>query len=187
VKDTELFVFFEEIRQYFYCKRIIYFREILGFKGYTSYKMKKGKEYHERKFKRNEIVKIKNIWLENKNEKIAGFVDYIRESKKNNEKIIGDYKQKKPYGERIPKHYKMQLIAEKLAVKTENEEKLKKVEISLPKGKKIVEEVTKEEIKEVKEAIKEIRKMKREQVFPEQAKEKGKCINCEYKNICQPL
>ncbi|MHA1305146.1 MAG: CRISPR-associated protein Cas4 [Candidatus Heimdallarchaeaceae archaeon] len=184
MRGEKEYVYFEEIRQYFYCKRIIFFREVMGFKGYSSYKMNKGKEYHEKKFKRKERIEEKNMWKENNKKAIAGYVDYRREKEGSEEKIIGDYKQKEPFGGKIPKHYKMQLVAEAIA---ENEEEINHVEIRLPKGRRIIERIEKEEIEEVTKAIKAIKSIKKEEILPEETKEKGKCKNCEYKNICQPI
>ena len=150
--------------------------------GYKSYKMKKGTEYHEKKFKREEKRKV-NIWVENEKWGIRGFVDYMEEKEGNT--IIGDFKQKKPIKGKIRKHYKMQLVAEKMAL--EGIEKIEGVEIKLPKGERLKEEVTKSEEEKVKEAINEIRKIIKNELLSEEAVEKGKCTNCEYKLLCQPL
>ena len=173
---------FETIRQYFYCKRIVFFRFCQKYSGYKSYKMEKGTEYHNKKLKREEKESV-NVWVEDEERGIRGFIDYMKDEE--GKTIIGDFKQKKPLGGKIQKHYKMQLVAEKIAL--EKEEKIKNVEIKLPKGKRMREEVMKEEEEEVKKAIKEIREMIKKEILPEETEEKGKCTDCEYRRICQPL
>jgi len=177
---------FEDVRQFFYCKRKIYFRYCAKFKGYKSYKMTKGTEYHNYKFKRKEkwINEKKNFWVENEKLKVKGYVDYITKTT-NNEILIGDYKQKYPYNGKIPEQYKMQLVIEALALQPKVD--ITKVEIKLPKGKKIQEKITVEEIKKAIEAVKEIRKIIKEEKIPEQTKIKNKCKDCECRNMCQPL
>ncbi len=171
---------FELIRQYFYCKRIVYFREVRKYQGVESYKMIKGREYHEMKQKR-EKEKETEKWVENEKLGIGGFIDYIEE--KNGEKIMGEYKQKIPEGGKINQHYKMQLIAEILAI----DEKIEKVEIKIPEGKKIIEEIKEEEKTKVKQAIKEIKTIIKNEEMPDIEGESGKCTDCEYKNLCQPF
>ncbi len=177
-----LWVNFEMIRQYFYCKRIVFFRICMKYTRYKSYKMEKGTEYHEKKFKREEKEKV-NVWVEDEKRGIRGFIDFIKIEE--GKTIIGDYKQKEPLGGKIQEHYKMQLVAEKMAL--ENKEKISYVEIKFPKGKRIREEVRKEEEEEVNKAIREIREMIEKEVLPDETKEQRKCTDCEYKRICQPL
>jgi len=144
--------------------------------------MNQGTEYHKRKFKRKEKIEKKNFWVEDKELGIAGFVDFEEETKE--EIIIGDYKEKREF-KKIPKHYKMQLIAEALAIKRET--KPIKVQIRLPQGRKIMETIKEKEKKELIEALREIKKIKKTELIPAQTKHENKCKDCEYKNICQPL
>ncbi len=184
-EQEKIWINFEAVRQFFYCKRKIYFRYCAKFKGYKSYKMVKGTEYHSYKFKRKEkINEKKNFWVENEKLKVRGFIDYVIKTK-DNETIIGDYKQKYPYKGKIPEQYKMQLVIE--AVALQPKVNIKKVEIKLPKGKKIQEEINEEEIKKVIKAIKEIRKIIKKEEIPEQTKIKSKCKDCECRNMCQPM
>jgi len=180
--DNKRWINFEDVRQFFYCKRKIYFKYCVNAKTRTSYKMKKGSEYHEKKFKEKREKENKNIWVKNEKLKIKGFIDYVVKEK-NKIIALGDYKQKYPYNGKIPEQYKMQLVVEAITV----DEEIEYVEMKIPKGRKIIEKITKEEKEKVKKAIEEIRKIIEKEIIPEQTMIINKCKECECKNICVPL
>ena len=171
------------IRQHFYCKRINYWRYCMRYTGYQSYKMEKGAEYHEKREKRN-LSYDQQIWVENENLNLAGYADYMRKKQKE-EWIIGDFKQKKPYQQEIPEHYKMQLVAEVMAMDIGDRVR-EEVEIQIKNGKVIKEKIREEEKQKVLEAIKEIQLIIETELLPEETEQERKCVDCEYRNICQP-
>ena len=148
--------------------------------------MRKGVEYHSMKIQRKTESLISNFWIECEELGIRGFIDAIQ-LVDDNLCLIIDYKQKIPYNNRIPEHYKAQLIAESLALERTLNKKIEKVVIKLPGGKSLTESITPDEVNKVLKAMSEIRKIIISEVIPEPTPARGKCTDCEYKIICAPL
>jgi len=182
---NEIWINFELVRQFFYCKRIPFFRIVACVKGYSSYKMLKGIEYHSKRFHRESINLVTNIWIECPKLKLRGFVDGLR--KVRNEWTILDFKQKLPFQNKIPEHYKAQLTSEAIALECAKNIKVSWIQLQFPGGRRITEELTDSDKMRTLRAIAELRYMLKTEQIPEPTKSSRKCKDCEYRKICLPL
>ena len=104
-----------------------------------------------------------------------------------NEWIILDFKQKLPFQNKIPEHYKAQLTSEAIALECAKNIKVSWIQLQFPGGRRITEELTDSDKMRTLRAIAELRYMLKTEQIPEPTKSSRKCKDCEYRKICLPL
>ena len=81
-KENDWMVSAEELRQYFYCPRIPFFRHVRQIRPAQTYLMKRGSDFHENIIKSSPNKEKTLIKLTSSGEKISFFYDYYLESRK---------------------------------------------------------------------------------------------------------
>ncbi|SJZ90870.1 CRISPR-associated protein Cas4 [Selenihalanaerobacter shriftii] len=180
-----------DIKQYVYCKRIIYFTYCMPLNVMKTYKMKFGKEKHDRverlekrrtlqRYGLEDGEKRYSVDLNSKRLGIIGKLDML--VVKDNEYIPIELK----YSSRDPGlHHKYQLAAYVLLVEEEYKTSLRRGIIHLIPRKDTFEiKITANLRRKTKEIINEIKMIVELERMPEPVKERGKCKDCEYQNFC---
>ena len=200
-EENDWMVSAEELRQYFYCPRIPFFRHIRHIYPAQTYLMKRGSDFHE-KIIRDTPKKEKSLMrLTSSGEEISLFYDYYIESKKLHllalldlfgkidEKIFPieiKTSSKPPEGHNI--HHYIQLTAQSLLLEEyfntfinharivylESKEKLW-VPISIDMKEKVLS------------AIKSIHKGIKTEILPNPTADHEKCIGCEFWAFCRRI
>ena len=178
----------EEVRQYVYCKRIIYFRHILNAEIKNTYKMEYGMKKHEKlqelaEKNKDAPQKYFNIYLTDPESGLVGLIDYFEFD--GNEAYPVEIKTgKEPYDEMDISH-KMQVTAQTILIEKNFDFLVKKVKIFYTKTKKFVEyPITINDKLKVLEILDEIFKMLDSEKIPGPTEHKGKCVDCECRNYC---
>lgn len=178
----------EEIRQYVYCKRIIFFRYVLNAPMKRTYKMEYGMKKHEKLQKfanknKDAPQKYFNIYLTDPESGLVGLIDYFEFDGK--EAYPVEIKTgKNPLG-KINNSHKLQVAAQSILIEKNFDFLVKKVKIFYSKSQKIVEYPINIENKlQVLEIIDEIIKLIESEKIPDPTNHEGKCIDCECRNYC---
>lgn len=176
----------EEIRQYLYCKRVIYYRRVMNFKGKKSYLMEKGEEYQEMKDKyaylrKDDLDQIKNKYFFNNELNYGAKVDLIRI--RSNGIISCEFKRYRFPG-KTPISHIYQAVIGGLAAESSLQKPLLNIEITYWKGTRTILTVTDEMRKNSINLLNDIRLMIFNEILPDPTPNKNKCRNCEYFSIC---
>ena len=187
----EMWVTAEDIRQYAYCPRKIYYRYVLRQKVQTTPKIERGKEIHRETCKNKKpermgsIERYYNVYLRDENLRISGSADIIEWDGETG--VLIDLKTGRTKETGIWYPDKIQLIA--LAMLAEEQLHIRIDKIGIWDYRK--DSVTFEEIDDkyrlkVLEIIGKIRKIVAMEVFPKVKKGK-RCFACECYKLCWGL
>ena len=182
--------------EYLYCPRFIYFMKILNIPQNEDrrFKVTKGREVHKFKEltnvdylrkKLNVIKKWKEEELYSDKYSIHGKIDEILEF---NDGSMGalDYKFAE-FKDKIFSTYKTQLIMYSLMIEDNFNKEVKKGYIVYTRSKNHVEEIeiNHEDKNKLKIILENIMKIIHTGYVPKETKDKSKCNDCCYKNICR--
>ncbi|MBM7623693.1 CRISPR-associated protein Cas4 [Sporohalobacter salinus] len=180
-----------DIKQYIYCRRIIYFTYCMPLEVAKTYKMKYGKEKHDRteelekrrtlqRYGLESGEKRCSVWLESKKLGLKGKLDLL--VIKGNEYVPIELK----YSTRKPGlHHKYQLTAYVRLLEYKYKTSIRKGLIHLIPSKDTFEiKMTSNLRKKVREVMENIRKIAVTERMPDVVRERGKCKDCEYRNFC---
>ncbi len=180
-----------ELKQWGYCGRIVYYHRVLGGVGRPTYKMSeavRAQEIIERLELRRALREYGfegarrrfGVWLEDETVGLSGKIDLLLE--RENEAAIVDFKLTS--GEPGENH-KYQLAG--YAVLAEARLRIQVARAFLyriPDDRIFGIDVGAEERDRVAEAVRMIRVVEEQQIFPEATKVRGRCAECEYANYC---
>lgn len=195
--DREGFLTIKDLMNFHYCKRLIYFENVLRIPQATTIKELKGRKLHksfEKKSKRNKIVKEfprhpkeYNLHLESKELNFRTFLDCLIIDKTKNEAFPLEYKDtKRP--EKLYRTLKIQMLAESLLVETQLEYTVPSAFIKFEQSGDLVKiPISKRNLGEVKETIGEINKIVGDELMPEPTEFKKRCKDCCYWKICKRI
>ncbi|MHA1439580.1 MAG: CRISPR-associated protein Cas4 [Promethearchaeota archaeon] len=179
----------EEVRQYCYCKRIIFFRHILHSPMKQTYKMEYGAKKHEKlqkianKSEEKYAQKYYNIYLTDSQTGLVGLIDYFEFDGKEAYPVEIKSGNMPPEGHDNP--HKYQVTAQAILIEKNFDFLVKKVRVFYSKYNKVIEyPIGIEDKLKVMNIIKKIRRLIESEKIPEPTKNKGKCIDCECKNYC---
>ncbi len=178
----------EEVRQYSYCKRRIYFRYVLNAPKRETYKMKYGTEEHERLQKKmgnseKDIQKYYNIYLTLPKLGLVGLIDYF----------IFDGHQAFPVEIKtgnIPKGTlnnpdKMQVTAQAILLENNFDFLVNKVKIYYSKSDTMKQySINGEDKFNVIKKVRAIQNIIISETMPEKTPIENRCRDCECKNYC---
>lgn len=183
-----------EILEYYFCPRFIYFINVLKIPQYEErrYKVQRGKEEHEKRKIRNKdylwkkigaVQRLSDVHLESEKLRLRGVVDEIVTLEDESISPV-DYKFAKP--EAAYKSHKMQIYAYCLLIEEVFDKPVKKGYIFYIRGGFMQEEVSynSHNRKEILNSIKEIFKIINRERIPGKTKNRTRCADCTYKNIC---
>lgn len=178
----------EEIRQYVYCNRIIYFRHVLNAPMKNTYKMEYGMKKHEKlqelaENNKNAPQKYFNIYLTDPDSGLVGLIDYFEFD--GNEAYPVEIKTgKEPY-DKMDISHKMQVTAQTILIEKNFNFLVKKVKIFYTKSEKIVEyPISIKDKLKVLEILDKIFKLLDSESIPVPTEHRGKCVDCECRNYC---
>ena len=178
----------EEIRQYMYCKRILFFRKVLNAPMKQTYKMEYGMKKHERLQKqankaKKETQKYFNEYLTSAQLGLVGLIDYFEFDGTEAYPVEIKSGRKPPKGMNNP--HKYQVTAQAMLIEENYDFLVKKVRVYYSEKDKAVDyPITIENRREVINIINEIVEMLENEQMPEPTKHKGKCVDCECRLYC---
>jgi CRISPR-associated exonuclease Cas4 len=183
-----------DLKQYHYCPRVVYYQYVLPVSSALTYKMEKGKaaQYEiesveaRRKLNRYGLENGKrlfNPWLSSDRLGLSGKLDLLIETVDHLYPVDFKFSKGRPY-----KNHVYQLGGYALLV----EERWGKPAINgfvylIPQKDVVVFDLTSDLKKECLDGLEAIRKMIKEEKFPEPASPKSKCLDCEYQNYCRDI
>jgi len=188
-----LSVYPSQIIEYLYCPRYTYFEFVLCIPQYEEkyYKVMKGREIHDEKSNQNKEYLRQRIGAANKhlnqylcNDYLRGEVDEVLELNDGTMAPL-DYKYAE-YKEKIFNTYKTQLACYAVLIEDNFKKKVNKgFLVYIRSNNKLIEIAINETDKDgVKECAKDIVDIIDRNYFPKGTRDKLKCIDCTYKNIC---
>jgi CRISPR-associated exonuclease Cas4 len=182
-----------QVIEYLFCPRFTYFEYVLRIPQYEEkyYKVMKGREVHDEKLIQNKEYLRQRIGVVNKylnqylcNEYLRGQVDEVLELKDGTMAPL-DYKYAE-YKERIFNTYKTQLVCYAVLIEDNFHKNVNKgYLVYIRSNNKIIEvDISDSDKIEMKEYAKCIIHIIDRNFYPKGTKDKLKCIDCTYKNIC---
>ena len=180
-----------DIKQYMYCRRIIYFTYCQPVKKKNTYKMEYGHEQHEivdrlekrRTLKRYGLEKGEKIFrhqVYSKKLGLSGRLDMLVKTGREYVPIEMKYSYNQP-----GLNHKYQLAAYMLLLEEEKRSGIRRGIIHTIPDKKTYMYRNSDDLRQkVKEIMREVRKIVKEEYFPRKPRGWKKCKDCEYKKFC---
>ena len=185
---NEIWITAEDIRQYAYCPRKIYFRYVLRQRFLTTPKIDRGKELHTEHCKNKRPEKIGpveryyNVYMRDNTLKISGSADILEWNE--SEGVIVDLKTGHTKENGIWYPDKMQLTALSILAEAQFNLTIKRVGVwDFKKDTITYEEIDNKDRLKVIEIADKARIIISEEIFPK-AKHGKKCSACEYNRLC---
>ncbi len=179
----------EDIRQYVYCPRILFFRYILRAPMLKTYKMELGEEKHEKlqkmKNKADDISvqKYYNVYLTDASLGLVGLIDYFEFD--GQEAFPVEIKSGNPPPEGLDNPHKYQIIAQAILIENNFKFLVKKVRIYYIKHQEVIDYPLEIEDKlKVIKIIRKVQKLLTSESIPEPTEDAGKCKDCECRKYC---
>ncbi|MHA1457327.1 MAG: CRISPR-associated protein Cas4 [Promethearchaeota archaeon] len=179
----------EEIRQFVYCERILYFRHVLKAPMKKTYKMEVGEEKHSLLQKFNNLVqdeysqKYYNIYLTDPVSGLVGLIDYFEFD--GVEAFPVEIKTGNVPQNGFDGSHKYQVVAQAILIEKNFDFLVKKVRIYYSKPDKVIDyHIYIKDKLHVLKLTNEIAKIILTEKIPNPTKDVGKCIDCECRNFC---
>ena len=182
----------EDLRQYVYCPRILFFRHVRQVHPAVPYKVQRGVDFHEDNVRKKatgteadgSISRYYNVRIVDPDLGLLGVLDYFE--------VAGGltYPVELKTGQvdraPLPPHHKIQLAAQALLLEKLTGEPVVKAKAIYPDTKEVVDyKISIDDKAKVLLYLEEIRQMITEELFPLPTKFAGRCEDCEYWNYCQ--
>nr|MDO8118114.1 CRISPR-associated protein Cas4 [Candidatus Sigynarchaeota archaeon] len=192
--DQPVLISAEDLRQYQYCPRIVFFRFVLGWYPAKTTKMERGERVHEKQARKKDIEienkgsleRYFNVWLQSQALGIQATLDcfefdgtdiYPVEIKSGNVPRMEDGV--------VPAHHKIQLVAQSLLLEDAFAIPVWKAKVRYVDHHVVKDvQITIDEKRLVMNAIKNIRAMVASCIPPDPTPHGGKCVDCEYWSAC---
>lgn len=180
----------EDIRQYYYCKRKIFFRYVLRARVKPTYKMLKGSRKHEEDIKRGIYANyrvLRNVYLRSERLGLIGVLDLIAIDSSNNA-IIVELKYGNIGSRGIRDSHKAQLACQSILVEDVMGLRVRRIEVlDLDTWERRSINVTQFHRNMVTEALNDMRSIVMDEILPDPPENMGKCVDCEYRKFCWDL
>jgi CRISPR-associated exonuclease Cas4 len=183
-----------DLKQFYYCPRIVYYQYVLPVDRPVTYKMEKGKAAHEeiealesrRKLKEYGLERGRrsfDLWLKSERIGLTGRLDLLIETDDGLYPVDFKFTRDKPR-----KNHLYQLAGYALMLEDEREKPVHKCFVYLiPQKDAVVFDLTDEIKRACLKTLGDIRSMIREERFPSAPSERGKCADCEFQNYCRDI
>lgn len=175
----------EDIRQFTYCPRIIYFRYVARIKPKRTYKMQKGQERHEQTVRvkdveiSDETSKYYNYYLQDTDLGLAAVLDYFESD--GVEATPVDIKTGHHAEAQISEHHLAQLIAQAFLLETQLNLLVRKVKVVYTEDNvALTHEFGIDERQRLLKNLKLIQRIITEEILPDPTPHRGKCADCEF-------
>ncbi len=192
---TNIFVTPSEVIEYLFCPRFIYYMNVLKIEQHEHKRtlVNKGREIHALKMVQNKeylrkkvgaLDKKLDVYLTSQKMKLVGRIDEVL-FMENNEAAPLDYKFAF-WENRIYKTHKIQQTLYSLLIEENYDKKVNKAFLVYVRSKNHLEEIpiTENMKKEALEIVNEIFDILNINYFPKRTKNKNKCLDCTYRNLC---
>ncbi|MDP8204433.1 MAG: CRISPR-associated protein Cas4 [Candidatus Tenebribacter mawsonii] len=193
--QTNIFVTPSEVIEYLFCPRFIYFMNVLKIEQHEHKRklVNKGRDIHALKMVHNKdylrkkigaIDKKIDVYLTSKKLKLVGRIDEVL-FLENNEAAPLDYKFAF-WEDKIYKTLRMQQTLYALLIEENFDKKVEKAFLVYVRSKNHLEEIRISENmkKEAIVIVNEIFDILNQNYFPKATKNKNKCLDCTYRNLC---
>ena len=187
-----IMVMAEDIRQYVYCKRILYFRHVMGIWPIKTYKMERGEEIHEQKARKRNvdiqgtIETYHNIWLQSVKLGYGALLDAFEFT--GSEIYPVEIKSGHGPGETDNhdlEHHKYQFIAQALLLEEAFNIPVSRARVRyVDAGVDSFVPITFDDKELLRKLLKAIRETIRLEIVPEPTSHAGKCVDCEFWYYC---
>ena len=183
-----------DLKQYAYCPRVVYYHYVLPVDRKVTYKMVRGKVAQEemqrlesrRKLKRYRLdsgTRTFDVWIRSTQLGLSGKLDMLIETA--SEGFPVDFKWTKGG---VQRNHVLQLVGYSLLVEEHLSKPVSTAFVYLVARNDVVPCAVTEALKrECVLTLEEIRKMIREERFPDAPRQRGKCADCEYRNYCKDV
>jgi CRISPR-associated exonuclease Cas4 len=183
-----------DLKQYYYCPRVVYYQYVLPVDRVATYKMEKGTAVQgeleileaRRKLKEyglKEGKRIFNPWVNSKALGLSGKLDLLIETEKEFYPVDFKFTKGRPY-----KNHLYQLAGYALILESDRQKPVNKGFVYLiPLRDAVVFDITDNLKQECLGTLEEIRKMIKEERFPAPPSHRSKCADCEYQNYCRDI
>lgn len=186
---TGIFFTAENFRQYVYCPRVIYFRQVALIEQRQSYKMKIGSSYHDEKVRKQRQSKIDdliinyNIYLEDQELGLGALFDAIATDSSGHYYPI-EFKTGKTYGI-VPEHHFAQMVAQVIILEKCYNTIVEKAQLRYGSEKRIDFTITEQDKMQVLALHTEMIQMVLNDLLPPPTPHKAKCHDCEFWIACR--
>ena len=183
-----------DLKQYYYCPRIVYYQYVLPVDRVTTYKMEKGKTSQEeleelearRKLKVYGLAEGKRIfnpWVKSDLIGLSGKLDLLIETDSQLYPVDFKFTRGRPH-----KNHLYQLGGYALILEDQRSKPVNQGFIYLiPQKDAVIFEITEAIKQDCKRMLTEIRDMIKNESFPGPALQREKCTDCEYQNYCRDI
>jgi len=192
--SDEVFVDVTDVKQYFYCPRIVYFMRVLGLCERVTESMRVGRESHEeircreeRKVKLLSTAiyadeKIFGVFVESRRLRLRGVIDCLA-CLPGGEWVVVEYKD--TYSTRVQIHHYYQLVAYTLLAQEYLNKIISRGFLFYALSGRVFEVAVPSSAKEyVKKTIKKIQRIIVSEELPKPTPTKSKCRSCGYYRYC---
>ncbi|MBN1800682.1 MAG: CRISPR-associated protein Cas4 [Candidatus Lokiarchaeota archaeon] len=179
----------EDVRQYAYCHRILYFRHVLRAPMLKTYKMEYGQKKHE------ELQKMKNSTSEEYSQKyynvfltdadlgLLGLIDYFEYD--GNAAFPVEIKSGNVPPNGLNFSHKLQVVAQAILIEKNFDFAVTKARIYYIKDQQVVDyELAIDDKMDCIEVVRKIQKLLKSEAIPLPTEDKGKCVDCECRKYC---
>ena len=195
VPESEVFVTVSDALEYLFCPRFIFFMHCLGIaqREERRYKVLKGRELHESREKVNRdyirkrlncIRKDVSVYLTSRSLHLKGEVDEVLFLEDGTAAPI-DYKYAE-FKETLYRTHKYQAALYGLLIKEHYGVDVKRGFVCYTRSNHHVEEITfsQKDFERARLMVSEILNIIQKGYYPEGTKQKSRCVDCTYRNIC---
>ncbi len=180
-----------ELKQWAYCKRIVYYHRAMSAFGRPTYKMKEAMSAQDlieslemrrslREYKLEKAVRRFNVWLTDAGLGLSGKADLLLEGPK--EVAVVDFKLTSGT---VGENHRMQMAGYSLLAEVATGLPAPRGFLyRIPDNQVFAVEITNELRGAVAEAVAQIRRVGETQWCPEPTAVRGRCLECEYANYC---
>ena len=193
--EQEIFVTVSDALEYLFCPRFIYFMHCLGIaqREEKRYKVQKGRELHESREKVNRdyvrkklncVRKEISVYLTSQKYHFKGEVDEVLFLEDGTAAPL-DYKYAE-FKDTVYKTHKFQAALYGLLIMEHFGVDVKRGFVCYTRSNNHVEEIDfqQKDYEKAKEIVREILMIIQRGYFPDGTKQKARCVDCTYKNIC---
>jgi len=172
----------EDIRQYYYCPRIIYFRYVLRARVEETYKMRRGREKHRQILLGPNIER--NVYLCSEELGLVGIIDALERREDGSVNIIEIKTGNTPT--KMRDSHKAQLAAQAILVESVLGLKIRKIKVYNPETQRTMEINVVEYHREMaRQALERMRQIVLREELPQPTKHRARCVDCEYRVFCE--
>lgn len=182
----------EDVRQFVYCPRIIYFRYVHRIRPQQTYKMQKGQELHEQEVRIKDVEeeahvsKYYNYYLIDPALGLSATLDYFESD--GTEATPVDIKTGHFYGEGISEHHLAQLLAQSFLLESQLNLLVRRVKVIYTQHEQIfTHEITITDRLKLLRLVDDIQEIIQEERIPRCTPHAAKCADCEFVPYCRGI